>query len=190
MIILGIDPGTARTGYGVIQVKNNSVSWINSGVITSNSDMELPERLQKIFDSLTKIIEHHKPSFVSVEQAFYGKNVHTTLLLGHARGVAILAAIKNNAKIIEYSPREIKKAVTGNGNATKEQVEYMIKLLLSPPDTNAPSDAYDALAAALCGFYNNGKCKKDVNQLFESVKKKDTPTTWDSYVNKLAKSKK
>jgi crossover junction endodeoxyribonuclease RuvC len=156
MIFLGIDPGTAVTGYGVILSKNNTVSWVDCGVVVTEPHSPLPARLMKIYDGIRCQIERHKPQRVSIEQAFYAKNVHTTLLLGHARGVAMLAAQQAGVEIGEYSPREIKKATTGNGNATKEQVEYMIKMLLSPRTVGERSDAWDALAVALCDFYNSG----------------------------------
>ena len=157
MIIFGVDPGTAVTGYGVIKTNNNAISWVDSGVITTNASSSLDRRLEQIYDLLADKIRTHSPDRVCIEESFYGKNVHTTLVLGHARGVAMLAARKSNAVVAEYSPREVKKALTGNGNATKEQVEYMIKVLLSPPQTHVHSDAYDALAIAVCDFYNAGK---------------------------------
>ena len=135
---------------------NNSVKWVDSGVICTGSDSPLADRLKIIYDGLFAKMEEHTPGRVSIEQAFYAKNVHTTLLLGHARGVAMLAAKKNGALITEFSPREIKKSVTGNGNATKEQVAYMIKVLLSPPKDHEKTDAYDALAVAMCDFYHKG----------------------------------
>jgi|WetSurMetagenome_2_1015567.scaffolds.fasta_scaffold310224_2 crossover junction endodeoxyribonuclease RuvC len=156
MVILGIDPGTAITGYGVIDVKNNAVKWIDCGVIATNAGVSLPDRLAIIYSGIEKILGRYGPDRVAIEQAFYAKNVHTTLLLGHARGVAMLAAQQKGASISEYSPREIKKAITGNGNAEKSQVEYMVKVLLSPPDAREKSDAYDALAVALCDFYHGG----------------------------------
>jgi len=156
VIIFGIDPGTAVTGYGVIKTKNNSAVWVDSGVITTNTSDCLPDRLEQIHDQLACKMKEHSPDRVCIEEAFYGKNVHTTLVLGHARGVAMLAAKKSHAFVAEYSPREVKKAVTGNGNATKDQVEYMIKLLLSPKQEHLHSDAYDALAIAVCDFYNAG----------------------------------
>jgi crossover junction endodeoxyribonuclease RuvC len=157
MIIFGIDPGTAITGYGVIKTNNNMVQWVDSGVITTDASSALADRLVVIYNNLEEKIRMHAPDRVCIEEAFYGKNVHTTLVLGHARGVAMLAARKNGGEVFEYSPREVKKAVTGNGNAAKDQVEYMIKMLLSPPVTHLQSDAYDALAIAVCGFYNSGK---------------------------------
>jgi crossover junction endodeoxyribonuclease RuvC len=160
VIIFGIDPGTAVTGYGVIKTKNNSMSWVDSGIITTNASGVLAERLEIIYDALLDKMRLHAPDRVCIEEAFYSKNVHTTLVLGHARGVAMLAARKTKAAVAEYTPREIKKAVTGNGNATKEQVEYMMKVLLSPPQAHVRSDAYDALAIAVCDFYNAGLAAK------------------------------
>ena len=157
MIIFGIDPGTAVTGYGVIRVTDNRVAWIDSGVISTKSDTDLSDRLNAIFDGLNDKIQQHKPGIVCIEEAFYAKNVHTTLLLGHARGVAMLAARKAGAAVEEYSPRLIKKSLVGNGNATKDQVAYMVKVMLSPPVEHRQSDAYDALAVALTGFMNLSK---------------------------------
>jgi crossover junction endodeoxyribonuclease RuvC len=156
MIILGIDPGTAVTGYGVIEAKNNAVSWKDCGIIETNAGAPLPERLAAIHSAIEGCLVRYRPERVAIEQAFYAKNVHTTLMLGHARGVLMLAAQRSGAQIAEYSPREIKKAVTGNGSAEKSQVEYMVRMLLSPPASSMPSDAYDALAAALCDFYHAG----------------------------------
>lgn len=154
MIIFGIDPGTAVTGFGVISTKANTVTWVDSGVFTTHAKAPLSERLDTIYEGLLGKMRQYVPDHVSIEEAFYAKNVHTTLILGHARGVAMLAAVKAGAKVMEYSPRQIKKAVTGNGNADKGQVEYMIKMLLSPPCEHAHSDAYDALAVALCDFHH------------------------------------
>jgi crossover junction endodeoxyribonuclease RuvC len=156
MIILGIDPGTAVTGFGVIRVDNNAVKWVDCGAITTRAEAPLPERLATIYSGIEAQLERYVPERVAIEQAFYAKNVHTTLLLGHARGVLMLAAHKKGACIGEYSPREIKKSITGNGNAEKTQVEYMVKMLLSPPAGKERSDAWDALAVALCDFYHAG----------------------------------
>ena len=157
MIILGIDPGTAATGYGVIRVVNNTVSWVDSGVIVSDSSMPLSERLLRIYEGIRQKLTEHEPHRVCIEEAFYAKNVHTTLVLGHARGVAMLAAAQAGCEGSEYSPREIKKSVTGSGNAQKEQVEYMVKMILNPPCGKMRQDAYDALAVAMCDFYNMGR---------------------------------
>jgi len=153
LIFFGVDPGTRATGYGVLSARGNELRWIDSGVITPPAKAALDEKLACIYDGLVAKLADSTPSLVCVEQAFYAKNVRTTLTLGHVRGVALLAARKARAPIVEYSPREIKKAVVGNGNAVKDQVMYMVKVLLAPPRTHVHSDAYDALAAALCGFY-------------------------------------
>ena len=156
MIILGIDPGTAVTGYGVIKAENNTVSKIDWGVITTRADAPLAERLQVIYSGMDRFIAKYEPERVAIESAFYAKNVHSTLLLGHARGVLMLAAQIAGACIAEYSPREVKKSITGRGNAEKSQVEYMVRMILSLPDAVGRSDAFDALAIALCDFYHGG----------------------------------
>jgi crossover junction endodeoxyribonuclease RuvC len=152
MIIFGIDPGTAVTGFGVIRVNGNSVSWVDCGVIRTDKKLGLAEKLACIYTGLIENLRKHKPQRVCVEEAFYAKNVHTTLMLGQARGVALLAAVQSGALVAEYSPREIKKSVVGNGNAEKDQVEYMIKAMLSLHGASYPADAYDALATAVCDF--------------------------------------
>ena len=157
MIILGIDPGTAITGYGVITMKGNTFGWLDSGVIQTTATLPLDIRLETIYDGLVDMMRRHTPDRVAIEEAFYGKNVRTTLVLGHARGVAMLAARKSGASVTEYSPREIKKAVTGNGNAAKEQVAYMVKMLVAPPAQHDQTDAYDALAVALCDAQYGGR---------------------------------
>jgi crossover junction endodeoxyribonuclease RuvC len=153
LIFFGVDPGTTVTGYGIIRADNNTVRWVDSGTISPPAAAQLPEKLAFIHSRLSAIIAGIEPGYMVVEQAFYAKNVHTTLILGHARGVILLAAQTNGWQILEYSPREIKKAVVGNGNASKDQVGFMIQALLSPPAANRQADACDALAAALCGFY-------------------------------------
>lgn len=152
MIIVGIDPGTAVTGYGVIAVENNTARWRDSGVIKVPAGLSLASKLALIYERLETLMARHQPLLVCVEEAFYAKNVRTTLVLGHARGVAMLAAARAGAEVAEYSPREIKKALVGSGGAGKAQVAYMVKFMLSPPVEHDQADAYDALAAALAGF--------------------------------------
>jgi len=151
---MGIDPGTNNTGYGFIAADGNAVSFVDCGVIHLDGKLDMPEKMAGIFDGLAAVMARHAPARVAVEEAFYAKNVHTTLVLGQARGVALLAAQRSGAAVAEYSPREIKKSVTGNGNAEKNQVEYMVKMLLRVPATQHHADAFDALAAALCDFRN------------------------------------
>lgn len=160
MIFFGIDPGTAVTGYGVIKSVHNSVTCLDFGVIATSPESPLPKRLELIYNSLMEKMSEFSPDRVSIEEAFYGKNIHTTLVLGHARGVAMLAAVKSGAMVSEYSPREIKKAVSGNGNASKDQVKYMVKMILAVPESDIKTDAYDALGIALCDFYNAGMSRQ------------------------------
>ncbi|MBN1984177.1 MAG: crossover junction endodeoxyribonuclease RuvC [Chitinivibrionales bacterium] len=159
MKYFGIDPGTAVTGYGIIQTEGNRLDYIDAGVIVTQPKSGLGEKLNLIYDSLQRLFMLYKPDFICIEEAFYAKNVHTTMVLGQARGVALLAAFKAGIVIHEFSPREIKKAVVGNGNATKEQVMFMVRMLLRIPQENVRMDMYDALAAAICSFYHMNTLK-------------------------------
>jgi crossover junction endodeoxyribonuclease RuvC len=152
MVFFGIDPGSRITGYGVIRAEGNRARWVDSGVIRTPSDAALAEKLLLIYERLLELMACHRPDWVCVEEAFYAKNVHTTLVLGQARGVALLAGAKTGARIEEYSARTVKQAVVGKGSATKEQVAYMVKMLLAPPCKHVQTDAFDALAVALCAF--------------------------------------
>lgn len=150
MIILGIDPGTMVTGYGIINKSGSREEIIQFGSIRTSSRASFPKRLKRIYDSLSDIIQRNSIDVISLEEAFYAKNVKTTLSLGHARGVILLAAENAGIKVHEYSPREIKQSVTGNGAASKEQVQYMVQSILNYKDKIEPVDASDALAAAIC----------------------------------------
>ncbi len=149
--VLGIDPGTAVTGYGVVvQREDGSLSLQECGVIRTAPSDPLSLRIREIFQGIQEIIRRLDPSVVSVEDVFQGKNVRSALTLGHARGAILLAAALQNLVIAEYSPREIKKAVVGAGGATKDQVAYMVQRHLRLKAPPAPSDAADGVAAALC----------------------------------------
>ena len=150
MKILGIDPGVACTGFGIIEVINNDLIVIDYGVIKTNQKELLNIRLNTIYQDLKYIIKKYKPSVMSVEEIFYGKNVKSALLLGHARGIPLLLAAKFKLTLYEFSARRIKQSITGNGNASKEQVQFMVKNLLSMNELPSPVDASDALAAAIC----------------------------------------
>ena len=150
MKIIGIDPGLACTGFGIIEVINNNLNLIDYGTVKTDSKEALNIRLNTIYDDLKYIIKKYKPKVMSVEQIFYGKNVKSALLLGHSRGVPLLLSAKFSLALYEFSARRIKQSLTGNGNATKEQVQFMVKNLLSIDDAPNPSDASDALAAAIC----------------------------------------
>ena len=150
MIILGIDPGTACTGYGVVQGDRiGLVSLVECGVIRTRPRDPLPARLGEIHEGVAELIQRHRPDALSVEDVFYAKNVRTTVVLGHARGVVLLAGQQAGVAIHEIPPAEIKKAVVGTGAATKEQVQFMLMRLLRLKSVPQPSDAADGVAAAL-----------------------------------------
>jgi|TARA_B110001454_G_scaffold199526_1_gene204402 crossover junction endodeoxyribonuclease RuvC len=155
MKILGIDPGLVNTGYGIISAINNNFELIDYGVIKTSSKDKLSNRLKIIFNEISQLISKHKPTILSIEEIFYSKNVKSSLLLGHARGVAMAAASVNEILVYEYAARKIKQSLTGNGNAHKDQVRFMVKNLLkmdTPPKSN---DASDALGIALCYTLQN-----------------------------------
>ena len=151
MIVLGIDPGTAVTGYGVVvREGGGAVSLVECGVIRTDDSLELGARLRTIHEGVLEIIAKHRPERVAVEGVFYAKNVHTTVTLGHTRGVILLAAALRDMSVAEYSPAEIKNAVCGTGKATKEQVQFMVQQLLRLKAAPKPADAADGVAVALC----------------------------------------
>jgi crossover junction endodeoxyribonuclease RuvC len=150
MIVLGVDPGTLITGYGIIENRNGKLKVLLSGAVRNRSIVPMPERLKNIYLNLSSVIEKYRPDQFAIETAFYGKNAQSALKLGHARGVAMLTAVTCDIPTHEYSPREVKKAVVGNGSASKEQVQYMIKTLLHIKETPKYYDITDALAVALC----------------------------------------
>jgi len=149
MIILGIDPGTRFTGYGLIQREKNKVRHIDNGIIIPKAKDPLPRRLQEIFQKISSLLKEFKPAEVALEDVFVAKNVRSSLKLGHARGVVMLAASLTNLPLFEYTPAEVKKAVASYGHATKEQMQKMVKLHLNLKEV-AAEDATDALAVALC----------------------------------------
>ncbi len=152
MIIIGIDPGSHVCGYGILQLENNRIVAAGCDVIKINSTLDLAERLAIIYSEIDQIIGEYKPDIAAVETIFYGKNIKSAFTLGHARGAILLALAQRKIKIVEYSPREVKKSVVGNGNASKEQVEYMVKKILKIDIKPETQDATDALANALCLF--------------------------------------
>ena len=155
MIIIGIDPGSRRCGYGILKLEKYRIIEAGAGVIVLDSKKSLPEKLQLLGSELRKILLEYKPDFASVENIFYGKSISSAFTLGHARGVILYCLSDLNIPIYSYTPKEIKLSVTGKGNASKQQVEYMVQsiLRLSKP---AKEDAADALASALC-LYNKEK---------------------------------
>ena len=157
MKVLGVDPGTAATGYGVVvRGDGGAVSLVECGVIRTSANEEMPVRLKEIRDGLAEVMARHRPDVVAVESIFYGKNVRTTVMLGHARGVVLLAAAEAGLEVADYSPSEVKNAIVGTGRGTKEQVQFMVKKLLRLKEVPKPADAADGVAVALC-HVNTGR---------------------------------
>ena len=158
-IIIGIDPGTNVMGYGILGIKGKKTSMIAMGVIELNKFASHYLRLSRIFERVTMLVEQYLPDEMAIEAPFFGKNVQSMLKLGRAQGVAMAAALSRDVPIAEYEPRKIKMAITGNGAASKEQVQEMLRRILDIPRENLlpQLDATDALAAALCHFYETSR---------------------------------
>lgn len=153
--VIGIDPGTAITGYGIIREKpSGDLTWISHGVITTPSDWEEPQRLLHLYQTLLEVIQEYQPNCCAVEQLFFQKNVKTALKVGQGRGAALIAAAKADLLISEYTPMAIKQAVVGYGSADKNQVQQMTKLLLGLDEIPKPDDAADALAVGICHLHS------------------------------------
>lgn len=149
MIVLGVDPGTATTGFGVVRGDARAPALVECGVLRTDASAPLAQRLADIFEGIAELIERHRPDLLAVEDAFHNKNVRTTLVLGHARGVILLAGQRAAVRIREYAPTVIKKTVVGTGSATKDQVQFMTTKLLRLKSAPSPADAADGVAAAL-----------------------------------------
>ena len=147
--ILGIDPGSRATGYGVISKKTNKLYYVTCGIIRLGDKYSFNDRLKVIFDGLCEVIESHRPTVAAVEDVFVAANPRTALKLGHARGAAVIAALHNGLAVYDYTPRMVKQSVVGYGNADKQQVQQMVRVLLHLSALPA-SDAADALAVAMC----------------------------------------
>mgnify|MGYP002758435732 CR=1 FL=1 len=150
MRILGIDPGIAIMGYGVVEFEASKVKVIENGVLTTSSKTPTPERLSILYNNLNEIIKEFKPDEFAIEELFFNQNVKTAITVGHARGVQILSAQVNNLPIYEYTPLQIKQAVTGYGRASKTQMQKTVTTLLNLKQIPKPDDAADALAVSLC----------------------------------------
>jgi crossover junction endodeoxyribonuclease RuvC len=174
VIVLGIDPGTAITGYGVVSTQGDDAARLNGGlaksaqgaprliecgVIRTSPRAPLASRLNDIFDGVTELIERHRPDALAVEDVFYARNVRTTVVLGHARGVVLLAGARAGVTVHEYAPALIKKTVVGRGAATKEQVQFMVARLLRLKSAPQPADAADGVACALTCIMSAGTAK-------------------------------
>lgn len=158
-IILGLDPGTTVMGYGVIMVSGNTLTLLQFGVVHLSKYKSHELKLRKIFDRVLSIIDEFSPDEVALEAPFYGKNVQSMLKLGRAQGVAMSAALSRDIPITEYAPKKVKQSVTGNGNASKEQVAAMLKTLLKFDETPKLLDATDALGVAICHHFQGSALK-------------------------------
>lgn len=158
MIILGIDPGFAITGYGIIKYEGNKFSVIDYGKIETNAGVQLCKRLLAINEKLDELIFKYKPNAVSVEKLFFNKNIKTALDVGHGRGVAIFSAAKAGVEVFEYTPLQVKQSVSGYGRADKTQIQKMVKLILNLDKIPKPDDIADALAVAICHGHSYKIC--------------------------------
>jgi len=154
-VVIGIDPGTAITGYGIVQEKENGeLEWIAHGVVTTPSDWDDPKRLLELYQKLCEILSTYKPDCCAVEKLFFQKNVKTAISVGQGRGAALIAAAASELPVGEYTPLEVKQAVVGYGSADKQQVQQMVKVLLGLSEIPQPDDAADALAVTICHLHS------------------------------------
>jgi len=170
-IILGLDPGTVVMGYGIIAIKGAKLTLIQFGVIHLNKYPSHELKLKKIFERVLNLIDEYHPDEVALEAPFYGKNVQSMLKLGRAQGVAMSAALYREIPITEYAPKKVKQSVTGNGNASKEQVAKMLMTILGLKELPKLLDATDALSVALCHHYQNGNSKSGTKS-----------TSWEAFL--------
>ncbi len=153
-MVLGIDPGTAITGFGVVKEENNASRALDYGVIRTPANQPLPQRLVTIYAELNALLDRHQPDAVAVEEVFFSKNARTALSVGHARGVVLLAVAQRSIPLFHYKPTQVKQAITGYGGADKRQIQEMVRMLLGLDDIPRPDDAADALAIALCHLHS------------------------------------
>lgn len=154
MKILGVDPGTTTTGYGIIEAKNNKLHLVEYGCILTGKKSPQADRLAEIYLDLGRLIKKHKPRLLAVERVFFYKNIKTAIAVAEARGVVLLAAKTNKLELLEFTPLELKKILTTYGKADKKQVQYMVSKILNLKIVPRPDDAADALAAAICAVYS------------------------------------
>ena len=187
-IILGIDPGTNIMGYGAIHLNGSSILLLGAGVVSMQQLEDHPLKLKRIFESTLGLIEQYKPDELAIEAPFFGKNVQSMLKLGRAQGIAIAAALTREIPIFEYAPRKIKQSITGNGNASKEQVAAMLEKIITPAGLKGSRfqftelkylDATDALGVALCHYFH-----QNIHTIRKStVSRKKKLNSWQSFVS-------
>ncbi|MGD8604153.1 MAG: crossover junction endodeoxyribonuclease RuvC [Anaerolineales bacterium] len=153
MLVIGIDPGTASTGYGLVRQDQGELKVVDYGVIATSADDPMPSRLSQLYSELQKILALHQPDLAAVEQLFFQTNVKTAISVGQARGVALLALAQIGLEVGEYTPNDIKQAVVGYGGADKHQVQEMVRMMLAMEEIPKPDDAADALAVAICHIH-------------------------------------
>ncbi len=178
MRIFGIDPGSERTGYGCVESVGSRHRLVACGSLSPPARCAFPDRLHHIHAGLAALLERHRPDCVAIENIFHARNVRSALKLGHARGVALLAASEAHVPVVEYTPAEIKRAVVGYGRAEKQQVQHMIKLLLGLDAAPSPHDVADALAIAICHLHSStGAIARRARQ----VRPASTLRSWRDY---------
>ena len=155
MRIMGIDPGLAIVGFGILDQRGNDMKSVDFGAIKTETNLNLSTRLKQIYDACSIIIDEHQPDVVAVEKLFFNRNVTTAFSVGQARGVILLAAEEAGVPVTEYTPLQVKMAVTGYGQAEKKQIQEMVKMLLSLPRIPKPDDVADALAVAICEAHSS-----------------------------------
>ena len=160
MVILGIDPGLAIVGYGVIRSERDQMHTIDYGCIYTDAKLRLPDRLSIIYRGMKELFELFKPDAVAVEELFFSKNVTTGIAVAHARGTILCAAVNHTENLFEYTPMQVKQAVVGYGKAEKHQVQSMVKMLLNLNSIPKPDDAADALAVAICHAHSAGRTEE------------------------------
>ena len=175
MRIFGIDPGTDRTGYGCVETDGLRHRIVTCGAISAATRAPFPDKLLTIYTRLTELLRECKPQSVAIENLFHAVNVRSALKLGHARGVAMLAAVEAGVPVTEYTPAEIKRAVVGYGRAEKPQVQHMVKLILGLSSVPTPHDAADALAVAICHAHARAP------RLTPAMEPKSRATSWRQY---------
>jgi crossover junction endodeoxyribonuclease RuvC len=176
--VFGIDPGSVRTGYGCIETDGRRHRLVTCGAITCAPRAVLADRLQTIHDQLRDLIDRAKPDCIAIENLFHARNVRSALVLGHARGVSVLAAVQAGVPIVEYTPAAIKSAIVGYGRADKRQMQHMVKLLLGLDAVPAPHDAADALAVAICHVQALGPVARLVASSASAAASSRTPKRW------------
>ena len=179
MIIFGIDPGSDRTGYGCVDTDGSRHRLVMCGAIKTKASATFPEKLLVIHSRLTTLLSECRPDAVAIENVFFSVNVRSALKLGHARGVAMLAAVEAGVPVAEYTPAEIKRAVVGHGRAEKPQVQQMIKLILGLADVPSPHDAADALAVAVCHIHSQPP--RRAADAMAAPRAKKAATSWRQY---------